>query len=86
MGLEPKSTEAACHALLNEHCMRLTEQEIESLMDLAIAKANQHLAVNKHRRVINANILSNNIDTVLKDRVILGMIESLESREIVQAE
>ena len=46
MGLEPKSTEAACHALLNEHCMRFTEQEIESLMDLAIAKANQHLAVN----------------------------------------
>ena len=87
MGLEPQSTEAACDALLNEHCMRFTEQEIEMLMDLAITRANQHLAMDGNRRAANAeNAMGNNSPPVLKDRVIMAMIESIESREIGQPE
>ena len=87
MGLEPQSTEAACDALLNDHCMRFTEQGIESLMDLAITKANQHLARSEDRLAANEENTSNNDSPpVLKDKVIMAMIESLELRESVQPE
>ena len=85
MGLEPKSTEAACHALLNEHCMRFTQQEIESLMDLAITKANHHLAASKNCRKIHAEgTACNSIEPVIRDSIIMGMIQDLEQLELGQ--
>ena len=47
MGVSPARSEASCDALLEENCMRFTDQEIESLMDLAIAKASDHLSKGK---------------------------------------
>ena len=47
MGVNPARSEASCDALLEEYCMRFTDQEIESLMDLAIAKASNHLIKGK---------------------------------------